>query len=203
MTSKGRVLIVDDDADFRESLAGLLDASGYEAQAFDSAVAFLDHTGTEDALCLVSDIRMPGMDGLELQQELNARGSKLPVIIMTGHGDIPLAVRAMRAGAVDFLEKPFDLPVLLGAVERARKRQGDSKTQQLEAIARIESLTDREREVLDLLVMGHQNKMIAYKLSISTRTVEVHRSRVMEKTRARSLPELVHLCIAAGREAQG
>jgi FixJ family two-component response regulator len=140
---------------------------------------------------------------LELQQELNARGSDLPMVIMTGHGDIPLAVRAMRAGAVDFLEKPFDLPVLLTAVERARKRQGESKTQQLEAVARIEALTDREREVMDLLVIGHQNKMIAHKLNISTRTVEVHRSRVMEKTRARSLPELVHLCIAAGRETQG
>jgi FixJ family two-component response regulator len=202
MTSKGRVIIVDDDADFRESLAGLLDASGYETEAFDSALTFLDHVGTEDALCLVSDIRMPGMDGLELQQELNARGSNLPMVIMTGHGDIPLAVRAMRAGAVDFLEKPFDLPVLLTAVERARRRQGESKTQQLEAVARIEALTDREREVMDLLVIGHQNKMVAHKLNISTRTVEVHRSRVMEKTRARSLPELVYLCIAAGREAQ-
>jgi two-component system response regulator FixJ len=203
MASKGKVLIVDDDADFRESLAGLLAAAGYETVSFDLATAFLDQPGTEDALCLVSDIRMPGMDGLELQQELNARGSKLPVVIMTGHGDIPLAVRAMRAGAVDFLEKPFDLPVLLDAVERARKRHRNAKIPDPEAVARIDALTEREREVLDLLVVGHQNKMIAHKLNISTRTVEVHRSRVMEKAHARSLPDLVHLCIAAGRETQG
>jgi two-component system response regulator FixJ len=121
---------------------------------------------------------------------------------MTGHGDVPLAVRAMRAGAVDFLEKPFDLPVLLDSIERARKRDGSVKAKSEElrdAVDRIAALTDREREVLDLLVAGHQNKVIAFKLDISPRTVEVHRSRVMEKTGARSLPDLVHLCIAAQR----
>lgn len=201
--SKGTVLIVDDDPDFRASLSGLLEVSGYQIEAFDSALAFLDRADASGAICLVSDIRMPGMDGLELQHELNARGSKLPVVIMTGHGDVPLAVRAMRAGAVDFLEKPFDLPILLDSIERARargERKEGAPNARGEALDRIGALTDREREVLDLLVAGHQNKMIAYKLDISPRTVEVHRSRVMEKTGARSLPDLVHLCIAAGRE---
>jgi two-component system response regulator FixJ len=203
--SKGKIFIVDDDNDFRESLRDLLDVSGFEAVAFESALRFLDEAKDVDATCVIADIRMPGMDGLELQEELKARGSRLPVIIMTGHGDVPLAVRAMRAGAVDFLEKPFDLPILLESIERAGKhdRSGSAKTEEArEAVERIAALTDREREVLDLLVAGHQNKVIAFKLDISPRTVEVHRSRVMEKTGSRSLPDLVHLCIAARRTEQ-
>jgi two-component system response regulator FixJ len=198
VSDRDRIYVVDDDADFRASLSELLDVAGFDVTAFDSAPAFLDGYSEGGARCLIADIRMPGMDGLELQKELNARRSKLPVIIMTGHGDVPLAVRAMRAGAIDFLEKPFDLPVLLDSIQRAGPR-GEASPEAIDARARIDALTDREREVLDLVVAGFQNKMIAHKLDISHRTVEVHRSRVLEKTGVRSLPELVHLCIAAGR----
>jgi two-component system response regulator FixJ len=205
MSGKDRILVVDDDTDFRASLADLLDVAGFDVTAFESAAQFLDRYRGLDAVCIVTDIRMPGMDGLELQKELNARGDAPPVIIMTGHGDIPLAVRAMRAGAVDFLEKPFDLPVLLSSIDRARqlrRQPGPSAEATRDAEARIANLTDRERDVMDLLVAGHQNKMIAFKLDISPRTVEVHRSRVLDKTGCRSLPELVHLCIAAKRAPQ-
>jgi two-component system response regulator FixJ len=203
MTPKERILVVDDDADFRASLQDLLEAAGFAVTAYESAHQFLDSYRGQKAICIVADIRMPGMDGLELQKELNARKDAPPVVIMTGHGDVPLAVRAMRAGAVDFLEKPFDLPVLLNSIERARemRRDGDRPVGEAahEAEQKIAALTDRERDVLDLLVAGHQNKVIAFKLDISPRTVEVHRARVLEKTGARSLPELVHICIAARR----
>lgn len=201
MTSKGLVLIIDDDAAFRDSLKDLLEVAEYDVIAFESALEFLDGYRKHDACCVVTDVRMPGMDGLELQNELASRGDAPPVVIMTGHGDVPLAVKAMRAGAIDFLEKPFDLPVLLAAIERAARQRGAKRNPQAkhEAEQKIEALTDRERDVLDLLVAGHQNKMIAYKLGISPRTVEVHRARVLDKTRAKSLPDLVHLCIAADR----
>ncbi len=202
MTSKGHVLIVDDDNDFRDSLKDLLQAAGFEVTAFESALHFLDALPKSDALCLITDIRMPGMDGLELQLELNSRGSKLPVIVMTGHGDVPLAVRTMRAGAVDFLEKPFELEPLLESIERAVRKGSAGASQSTamrEAQDKIAMLTERECEVLDLLVLGHQNKVIAHKLDISPRTVEVHRARVLDKTGSKSLPELVHLCIAAQR----
>jgi len=202
MTSNGQVIVVDDDTAFRDSLRDLLEVAGYGVIAFESALDFLDSYRKHEASCVVTDVRMPGMDGLELQKELASRGDAPPVIVMTGHGDVPLAVKAMRAGAIDFLEKPFDLPVLLAAIERAQSLRGNDK-QSLQtahdAATKIATLTDRERDVLDLLVAGHQNKMIAHKLNISPRTVEVHRARVMEKTGARSLPELVHLCIAANR----
>src|SRR6185312_4525659 len=126
MASKGHVLLVDDDKDFRESLQGLLEAAGFEVTAYESALHFLDAYKSGNALCLVADIRMPGMDGLELQKELASREDTLPMIIMTGHGDVPLAVKAMRAGAVDFLEKPFDLPLLLDSIERARASRADN-----------------------------------------------------------------------------
>jgi two-component system response regulator FixJ len=200
MAAKACVLIVDDDEAFRDSLKELLEAADYEVVAFESAHEFLDSYRKHNAICVVTDVRMPGMDGLELQKELGQRGDAPPVVIMTGHGDIPLAVKAMRAGAIDFLEKPFDLPVLLASLERAQAMAGPRDTGAAqEAEAKIAALTDRERDVLDLLVEGHQNKMIAFKLDISPRTVEVHRARVLDKTGARSLPELVHLCIAARR----
>ncbi|HEX2594381.1 MAG TPA: response regulator [Rhizomicrobium sp.] len=202
MSTKEQIVIVDDDCDFRDSLKDLLDVSGFTVIAYDTAQHLLE-VSHPDATCLIADIRMPGMDGLELQKELNARGSTLPVIIMTGHGDVPLAVRAMRAGAVDFLEKPFELPVLLDSIDRARQqhsREAEKSNEMRRALDKIALLTEREKEVFDLLVVGHQNKVIANKLDISPRTVEVHRSRIIEKTGAKGLPDLVHLAIAAGRD---
>lgn len=195
------VFIVDDDADVRDSLCALLDSAGFSVTQFDSASAFLAAYDNQGSCCLVTDIRMPGMDGLALQEELIARGAQIPVVIMTGHADVPLAVRAMKAGAVDFLEKPFDDDRLIACVKKAleiseKERAGHSK-----AAAAAESLallTDRERDVLLLLVAGHANKVVAHKLDISPRTVEVHRGRLMEKTKARNLADLVRLALAAG-----
>lgn len=198
--AKSTVFVVDDDADVRDSLQALLDAEGYEVETYPSARAFLDGYKPREACCVVADIRMPDMDGLELQEEILRRGLGLPVIIVTGHGDVPLAVRAMKAGAVDFIEKPFDDEALRGGIERGidRSRQARSETAVAgEAESRIASLTAREREVLIHLVAGRPNKVIAYRMDISPRTVEVHRGRVMEKMRARSLSDLVRMALAA------
>jgi two-component system response regulator FixJ len=153
------------------------------------------------ALCLIADIRMPEMDGLQLQEELNRRKSGLPVIVVTGHGDVPLAVRAMKAGASDFLEKPFDEELLLGAVQRAKAASDEARVQNetAETAARlIAQLTPRELDVLKHLVAGRSNKVIAYELSISPRTVEIHRAHLMDKMEARSLSDLIRMALAAG-----
>lgn len=195
------ILIVDDDADVRDSLRALLESSDYAVRDHDSAAAVLSDPGLGNALCLIADIRMPGMDGLQLQEELNQRKILVPVIVVTGHGDVPLAVRAMKAGAMDFLEKPFDEEVLLAAVRRAKAaaEQSRSEAQAGEQAARlIEQLTPRERDVLKHLVAGHPNKVIAYELSISARTVEIHRAHVMDKMQARSLSDLIRAALAAG-----
>ena len=188
------VYIVDDDDEVRESLADLVDSVGLTAEMFANAPAFLAHYSSEHVGCVLLDIRMPGMSGLELQQALDERGSSLPIIFISGHGDIPMAVDAMRRGAVDFIEKPYRDQDLLdrvnAAVEAGRKRQ--SEQAEIDAIARrIESLTPREREVMGLIVQGHANKVIAIDLGLSQRTVEVHRARVMEKMGVRSLAQLV------------
>ena len=201
MPEQATVYVIDDDADVRDSLRLLLQSSDFRVEVFDSAQAFLEHPHSLHA-CVVTDVRMPGMDGIALQEELGRRAQALPVIIMTGHGDVPLAVRAMRAGAIDFLEKPFEEEALIASIRRALEVLfvAQSKTAAAEeAAAHLAELTEREREVLDLLVLGKPNKVIAYELDISPRTVEIHRSRVMEKTGARSLADLVRLALATGQ----
>jgi len=195
------VFIVDDDADVRDSLKALLEAAEYRVRDFDSARKVLAEPTLKDAACVIADVRMPDMDGLSLQEEIVKRQADLPVIIVTGHGDVPLAVRAMKAGALDFLEKPFDDELLLSSVGRAVevRSQSRNRTDQAQAAQlRIAKLTPREREVLERLIAGRPNKIIAYELDISPRTVEIHRAHVMEKMEARSLSDLVRMAIAAG-----
>ena len=195
------ILIVDDDADVRDLLRALLESSGFAIRDHSSASGVLSDPALETGLCLIADIRMPEMDGLQLQEELNRRKAQLPVIVVTGHGDVPLAVRAMKAGAIDFLEKPFDEELLLAAVRRARlaaeqaRSQGESGEQAARLIAQ---LTPRERDVLKHLVAGRSNKVIAYELSISPRTVEIYRAHLMDKMQARSLSDLIRAALAAG-----
>lgn len=202
MSARGVVHIVDDDDAVRDSLRFLLEAAGYEVRPHASATAFLaDAEGELDASCIVSDVRMPGMDGLELQVALQERGLTPPLIFMTGHGDVPVAVRALKAGAIDFLEKPFDDEAMLTAVHTALERgrqQSEGAAQARAARQRMARLTPREREVLQALVAGSPNKTIAFDLGMSPRTVEVHRARVMEKMEARSLSELVRIVLAGG-----
>lgn len=202
MSERPTIYVVDDDPDVRDSLRLLLEASDYDVRTFDSADTFLGEPVVADA-CLITDVRMPGMDGLALQEELSRRKNGLPVIVMTGHGDIPLAVRSMRAGAIDFLEKPFEEDVLVSSVKRALAHRSQTLNRSSAAQAALEQLshlTERERQVLDLLVMGKPNKVIAYELEISPRTVEIHRARVMEKMQARSLADLVRVALAARGE---
>jgi two-component system response regulator FixJ len=199
------VHVVDDDAAVRDSLRLLLESAGLPVQTYDSAAAFLTAAQSLGVGCVLTDVRMPELDGLELQRRLAQLGVRMPVIVMTGHGDVPIAVEALKAGAADFLEKPFDDAQLLEAVSSAlaaSRRAGDEAAAIAEIITRLASLTPREREVMDRLVAGQPNKTIAYDLGSSPRTVEVHRARVMEKMGARSLPELVRMAITAG-EASG
>ena len=181
------VCVVDDDADVRESLVMLL-GRRYRTLAFESARAFLAaNVGAKDSCALV-DIRMPDMDGLQLQREIRRTTPGLPVIIMTGHGDVPMAVQAMKDGAIEFLEKPFEKAMLLRALEAAFSRTATAERPKQEP---RKALTDREREIFALLVEGHQNKVVAHKLGISTRTVEVHRRHIMDKLDAKNLADLV------------
>ncbi len=202
MTTDARpvVFVVDDDEDVRDSLRALLESADWPVEDFGSAGDFLKSAGFGRGGCLVTDVRMPGMDGLALQAALAERGAGLPVIVVTGHGDVPLAVQAMKAGAVDFLEKPFDDEQILTAVARAvdRHRLDQGRHAAVAAArARLDTLTPRERQVLDLLVLGRPNKVIAFELDISPRTVEIHRAHLMEKMGARSLSDLVRTAIAA------
>jgi two-component system response regulator FixJ len=190
------VFIVDDDEAVRDSLELLLEAAGHSVQAFEAAADALDACRARPPACIVTDVRMPEMDGLEFQEQLTVAGIQVPVIVMTGHADVPLAVRAMKAGAVDFIEKPFGDEVILASIEGALKRK--PRVTDATLLERLESLTPREREVLELLVVGHPNKVIAHRLDISPRTVEIHRAHVMEKMKARSLPELVRTAMQAG-----
>jgi two-component system, LuxR family, response regulator FixJ len=198
------VHVVDDDEAVRDSLSLLLESAGLTVRTYDSATTFLTALPNLAAGCVLTDVRMPGLDGLELQRRLTQLGVRLPVIVMTGHGDVPIAVAALKAGASDFIEKPFDDVQLLAAISSAlaaSQRKLDEASAVAQITARIASLTPREREVLDRLVAGQPNKMIAYDLGSSPRTVEVHRARVMEKMGVRSLPELVRMAIAAERAA--
>ncbi|WP_342240394.1 response regulator FixJ [Inquilinus sp. OTU3971] len=193
------VHIIDDDEAVRLSLRFLLESAGFRVETHHSAVAFLGRSEIPPHGCIVTDVRMPEMDGLTLQQKLVERGIVLPVIVMTGHGDIPIAVQALKAGAVDFLEKPFDDELLIGAIRTALERNQRDRSRQGEVAtlsSRLAALTPREQEVLAALVKGHPNKTIAYDLGISARTVEVHRARVMEKMQARNLSDLVRMWLA-------
>jgi two-component system response regulator FixJ len=198
MAADGVVHVIDDDADVRQSLAFLLSTAGLAVRIHDSAVAFLKVLPEIKDGCVVTDVRMPGIDGLELQRRLGELELRLPVIVMTGHGDVPLAVEAMKAGAVDFIEKPFDDEVMLSAIRAALTRHTNDRQRNARATAiqeRIARLSDREREVLDRLVAGKANKVIAHELGISPRTVEVYRANVMTKMQADSLSELVRMAL--------
>lgn len=201
MAIERTVFVVDDDEPVRESLAALLESHGYPTKTFPSALEFLAKTDRKAPGCLLADIRMPEMDGLELQEKVAADYPNIAVIIMTGHGDVPLAVRAMKAGAVDFLEKPFSQDLMIQTVsvafDRAASLQKAASTIEA-ATSRLDLLTPRERQVLEGLVAGLPNKTIGYDLGISPRTVEIHRARVMEKLQAKSLSDLVRIAIAAG-----
>lgn len=205
MSADARIFIVDDDDAVRDSLELLLRSSGFETiVAYASARDFLAEAAPMPGECLLLDVRMPDMDGLELQEELNRRGIKLPVIIMTGHGDVPISVRAMKAGAMDFIEKPFSDELLVDCVRRARRQAEEARREGAEVEdvrRRLQILTPREREVLQGMIAGQPNKLIAHALGISPRTVEIHRARVMDKMAARSLSALVRMALTAGIEA--
>jgi FixJ family two-component response regulator len=193
-----RVHIVDDDEAMRDSLKWLLESRGLKAELYPSAEAFLDAFDSSFCGCLVLDVRMPGMNGLDLHRELQARASTLPVIFITGHGDVPMAVSALKSGAADFIEKPFSDRDMLGLIESCMKQDRAAairRTENASVAQRLDSLTPREREVLGLIVAGKLNKQIADQLRISIKTVEVHRSRVMEKMGAASVAELVRLVL--------
>lgn len=202
MTDERLIHIVDDEESVRKSASFLLRTSGFDTRTYSSGIAFLREADHAPVGCILLDIRMPEMDGLEVQRELNARGIKMPVIVLTGHGDIGIAVQAMKAGAVDFLEKPFEKEHLLESIDTAFDRLGDGEDcrglAEREARSRIDSLSPREQDVLRGLIHGHPNKTIAYDLGISHRTIEVHRANLMDKLKARSLSEALRIAFAAG-----
>ncbi len=197
------VHLVDDDGAVRRSVGFMLKTSGYQVRSYDSGVDLLKSSGELVQGCILLDIRMPGMDGLEVHEALKDKGVTLPVIIMTGHGDVTLAVKAMKAGAIDFIEKPFEKATLLGAIEHGVRRLHDVEAGRdlaAEAKVRLQALTPRERDVIDGLAKGLPNKTIAYDLGISPRTVEIHRANLMTKLGVRSLSEALRIAFAA--EAQ-
>jgi two-component system, LuxR family, response regulator FixJ len=201
MPIEGKVYVVDDDEAMRHSLEFLLGAAGFDVTLFDSAEAFLGAQPGLNFGCVISDVRMPGIDGIEMLRRLKALHCGFPVIIMTGHGDVPLAVEAMKLGAVDFLEKPFDDNLLISMVESGlRRAEPEVRNEALtrEVAVRVESLSPRERQVMDGLVAGLSNKAIAREYDISPRTIEVYRANVMTKMQAGSLSELVRLAMRAG-----
>lgn len=201
MTDRRLVHIIDDEDGVRRSASFMLKTSGFATRAWDSGVSFLKEVRHAEPGCILLDIRMPEMDGLEVQQALIDRGVAMPVIVLTGHGDIGIAVRAMKAGAVDFIEKPFESDILLDAIGRAFERidkASDVLVRAADASVVLGALSPREREVLDGLAQGFPNKTIAYDLGISARTVEVHRANVMAKLGARSLSDALRIAFAAG-----
>jgi len=206
MAREPTIFIVDDDDAIRDSLELLLGSAGFRnVKTHGSGRSFLDQANPQSGDCLLLDVQMPDIDGLDLQEQVARHGLRLAVIIMTGHGDVPIAVRAMKAGAVDFIEKPFSDDQILGSVRRAlahavalgRERDAADETRR-----RLETLTAREREVLDGMIDGLPNKVIAHELGISPRTVEIHRARVMEKMQAGSLSGLVRMALASGITAK-
>ena len=200
-SEKGIVHVIDDDEALRESLAFLLRTANIEVRTYPSAVAFLDALPDARASCVITDVRMPGMSGIDLLRRLQELKIGMPVIVITGHGDVPLAVEAMKIGALDFLEKPFDDEVLLTSVRSALMRQdGDTKrhTERAEIESKLAALSNRERDVLGGLVAGRANKQIAYDLGISPRTVEIYRANLMNKMQAGSLSDLVRMALIVG-----
>ena len=194
MKDRPTVFVIDDDPAVLESLSRLVGAAGFQVECYDGADAFLGAYREDRPGCLVTDIRMPGMSGLDLQERMRAEGSSIPTIVLTGYGDVPGAVRALKGGALDFLQKPFEPDVLLVRIDEAlekdsRAREAKARASELES--RLSQLTPREREVMALVIEGKANKVIAIDLGISERTVELHRGRVMRKLGARSVPDLI------------
>jgi len=201
MPAKPTIYVVDDDAASRDSLMFLLKSAKLAAESFESADTFLSEAPPLGGCCVITDIRMPGMSGIDLLKRLRKDGSSIPVIVMTGHGDVPLAVEAMKHGAMDFLEKPFDDEVMLTSVRNALSQQKEDRHREDERNAimdKLATLSARERQVLEGLVAGLPNKSIAFDLSISPRTVEIYRANVMTKMSAGSLSELVRMALTAG-----
>jgi two-component system response regulator FixJ len=202
MSDEERVVhIVDDDAAIRQSIGFMLRKAGYQVETYPDGPTFLKAVSRATRGCVLLDIRMPTMDGLEVQASLSQQGIAIPVLMLTGHGDVKLAVRAIKAGAIEFLEKPFERMSLLCAIDLALDKAARNGRDQLagaDALVRLAALTGRERDVLDGMVQGQPNKLIAFDLGIATRTVEVHRAHLMEKLSARSLSEVLRIAFAAG-----
>jgi two-component system response regulator FixJ len=201
MSGERKVYVIDDDAAMRDSLNFLLDAAGFDVTLFDTAAKFLNVLPSLDFGCVVSDVRMPGIDGIELLKRAKALNSQFPIVIITGHGDVPLAVEAMKLGAVDFLEKPFEDDRLIAMIDAAiRQSEPDARNEAVtrDLATRIASLSPRERQVMDGLIAGLSNKLIARDYGISPRTIEVYRANVMTKMQANSLSELVRLAMRGG-----
>jgi two-component system response regulator FixJ len=201
MPTDAVVYVIDDDDAVRKSLTFLLKTAGLDARTHESATSFLDHLPQLRTGCIVTDVRMPGMSGLDLLRRLKERQIAVPVIVITGHGDVPLAVEAMKLGASDFLEKPFDDEALLAAINVALRGQGASakrEADRADIIERVATLSNRERQVLEGLVAGHPNKTIAFDHGVSPRTVEIYRANVMSKMQAASLSDLVRMALIAG-----
>jgi two-component system, LuxR family, response regulator FixJ len=201
MPGSSMVHVIDDDEALRESLAFLLGTARLAVRTYESATAFLDALARAEPGCIITDVRMPGISGVELLRRLKSLEAPFPVIVITGHGDVPLAVEAMKLGAVDFLEKPFEDDALVAAVQSALGRHEHDARQaaeKAEIFERIASLSERERQVLDGLVAGNPNKTIAFDLGISPRTVEIYRANVMTKMKAKSLSELVRMALVGG-----
>lgn len=200
MASEPIVYVIDDDDGVRGSLEFLLDCAGLRVRGFASADAFLRASPPLDGACVVTDVRMPGTTGIELLEALHARGGTPAVIVVTGHADVPLAIQAMKAGAVDFIEKPFDDEVILSAIRRAisdRAADADARAERNAIAGRIATLSTRERQIMDRLVEGQANKAIAFDLGISARTVEVYRANAMMKMQAKTLSDLVRMATIA------
>lgn len=200
--SKHNVYVVDDDQAVRDSLRWLIESVDLSVKTFSNGQELLDNFEETEISCLVLDVRMPGISGLDLQQRLKKMGSKVPVIIVTGHADVPMAIQAMKAGAFDFIEKPYSDQLLLERIQCAIEQDDCFKKQQTinnEINQRIDSLTPRELEVMGLVVSGHSNKSIAKELGVSIKTVEVHRGNLMSKMQAKSLSELVRLVMSSSR----
>ncbi|UCF77047.1 MAG: response regulator transcription factor FixJ [Betaproteobacteria bacterium] len=201
MANDAKVHVIDDDDALRQSLQFLLESAAMKVAAYESAAAFLNALPDINGGCVITDVRMPGMSGIELLKRLQDMKVGLPVIVITGHGDVPMAVEAMKGGAVDFIEKPFSDEVLLAAVRTALGRQervSQREAERSEIAERLAALSNRERQVLDGLVAGHPNKTMAYNLGISPRTVEIYRANVMTKMHASSLSDLVRMALIAG-----
>ncbi len=200
---KPTIFVIDDDASVRKSLARLLDSVGFSTESFASADEFLKRERFEGIGCIILDVRLPGLSGMDLQDELNKADYSMPIIFITGHGDIPMSVQAMKKGAVDFLPKPFDEDQLLDALRKAIEKDMQAKAERAGArdiLGRMEQLTPREYEILQYLITGMLNKQVAFKLGIAEKTVKIHRSRVFEKLGTRSVAELVRMAEKAGIE---